>query len=64
MIVLLHFLVAWSTFCILWISHTLTTYKRWCCCTSNCSNKRRMYKRKKDRIVFFSWNGSNKRFVL
>jgi len=33
------FLVAWSTFCILWISHTLTGCKPCWCYTSNCSNK-------------------------
>jgi len=48
------FLVAWSTLYILWISHTLTACKPWCCYTSNCSNKRcacsnkrRIYKKKK-----------------
>jgi len=33
-------LVAWSTFCSLWISHALTVCKPRCCYTSNCSNKR------------------------
>jgi len=43
-----------STFCILWISHALTACKPWCCYTSNCSNKRRIYKRKKIGLFFFS----------
>ena len=57
------FVVAWSTFRILWISHTLTACKPWCCYTSNCSNKRyacsnkrRIYKTKIGSVFLFSRN--------